>query len=312
MTRASLRSLARNPGNPPWKQDYLERYSTQPRQRLHTLRNRAQEAPRTRLPAWLPGEFPVQAPGRGSHRGRPGARCAEIHSNGNVGRDLGGVMIQAIETCYDGYRFRSRLEARWAVFFNALGIAWEYEKEGFDIPRAGWYLPDFWLPAQDLWVEVKGAVSTHAELEKLVYASRYLPGAATGVFSVPYDRYRVDVTGPGLIVLGQVPLVREGWMVWHTGYRFQEPSSEYCLPQHYWTAAWTFHHGRLNMHIDNMCDLGTEGALQLNLNSPSVSKFDAYVLDDDWREFGADRGAVRAYAAARSARFEHGQSGASG
>ena len=30
--------------------------------------------------------------------------------------------IAAIETEYCGYRFRSRLEARWAVFLDALGI----------------------------------------------------------------------------------------------------------------------------------------------------------------------------------------------
>jgi hypothetical protein len=32
------------------------------------------------------------------------------------------TMLQAIETFYRGYRFRSRLEARWAVLFDALGI----------------------------------------------------------------------------------------------------------------------------------------------------------------------------------------------
>jgi hypothetical protein len=42
-------------------------------------------------------------------------------------------VIKAIETRYKGYRFRSRLEARWAVFFDALGVEWEYEKEGFDL-----------------------------------------------------------------------------------------------------------------------------------------------------------------------------------
>ena len=35
--------------------------------------------------------------------------------------------IRAIETSYDGYRFRSRLEARWAVFFNEAGIEYQYE-----------------------------------------------------------------------------------------------------------------------------------------------------------------------------------------
>lgn len=63
--------------------------------------------------------------------------------------------IKAIETTYKGYRFRSRLEARWAVFFDALGVPWEYEKEGFDLGDGIWYLPDFWLPKEQAWVEVK-------------------------------------------------------------------------------------------------------------------------------------------------------------
>jgi hypothetical protein len=62
--------------------------------------------------------------------------------------------IKAIETVYNGYRFRSRLEARWAVFFDELGIKYEYEKEGFELP-SGRYLPDFWLPKQKYWVEIK-------------------------------------------------------------------------------------------------------------------------------------------------------------
>ena len=66
-------------------------------------------------------------------------------------------MIKAIETRYAGYLFRSRLEARWACFFDALGIRWEYEKEGYDLGEAGWYLPDFWLPGQQCFVEIKGA-----------------------------------------------------------------------------------------------------------------------------------------------------------
>jgi ribosomal protein S27AE len=52
-------------------------------------------------------------------------------------------MIKAIETTYKGYRFRSRLEARWAVFFDAIGIKWEYEPEGFELANGTRYLPDF-------------------------------------------------------------------------------------------------------------------------------------------------------------------------
>jgi hypothetical protein len=62
--------------------------------------------------------------------------------------------IQAIETFYKGYRFRSRLEARWAVFFSELGIKWQYEVEGFELP-SGRYLPDFYLPDYKCYFEVK-------------------------------------------------------------------------------------------------------------------------------------------------------------
>lgn len=65
------------------------------------------------------------------------------------------LTMKAIETIYKGYRFRSRLEARWAVFFDTLGVKWEYEKEGYDLDGV-WYLPDFWLPEQECWFEVKG------------------------------------------------------------------------------------------------------------------------------------------------------------
>lgn len=64
-------------------------------------------------------------------------------------------MIKAIETKYKGYRFRSRLEARWAVFFDTLGIKWEYESEGFNLGKAGFYLPDFRLTEHNLYVEIK-------------------------------------------------------------------------------------------------------------------------------------------------------------
>lgn len=70
---------------------------------------------------------------------------------------------RAIETQYKGYRFRSRLEARWAVFFDALSIRWEYEKEGYDLGDLGRYLPDFWLPDLQCFMEVKGAEPTPDE-----------------------------------------------------------------------------------------------------------------------------------------------------
>lgn len=78
-------------------------------------------------------------------------------------------MIKAIETQYKGYKFRSRLEARWAVFFDAMGIEYQYEIEGFETPY-GWYLPDFYLPEFNAWVEVKGGRDlTTEENNKLRY-----------------------------------------------------------------------------------------------------------------------------------------------
>ena len=65
--------------------------------------------------------------------------------------------IKPIETHYNGYRFRSRLEARWAVFFDAAGIKYEYEPEGYVLDDGTPYLPDFYLPELRAFVEIKRA-----------------------------------------------------------------------------------------------------------------------------------------------------------
>lgn len=64
--------------------------------------------------------------------------------------------IKAIETKYNGFLFRSRMEARWAVFFDQMQIKYFYEHEGFDLGEHGWYLPDFYFPESGWIVEVKG------------------------------------------------------------------------------------------------------------------------------------------------------------
>ena len=75
--------------------------------------------------------------------------------------------MQAIETVYDGHRFRSRLEARWAVFFNTYGINYEYEFEGFE-SNGTRYLPDFYLPDINRWFEVKGTKISKPDFEKIL------------------------------------------------------------------------------------------------------------------------------------------------
>jgi len=68
----------------------------------------------------------------------------------------GGMVIKAIPTRYKGYHFRSRLEARWAVFFDTAKIKWEYEPQGYVVDGVP-YLPDFHLPDLHCYFEVKGS-----------------------------------------------------------------------------------------------------------------------------------------------------------
>lgn len=72
--------------------------------------------------------------------------------------------FKAIETSYKGYKFRSRTEARWAIFFDACEIKWNYEREGYDLGDLGFYLPDFWLPVAKAFAEVKGQEFTTREI----------------------------------------------------------------------------------------------------------------------------------------------------
>lgn len=64
-------------------------------------------------------------------------------------------MITTIPTTYKDIKFRSRLEARWAVFFDTLGITYRYEFEGFKLNDGEYYLPDFYLPQYAIYCEVK-------------------------------------------------------------------------------------------------------------------------------------------------------------
>lgn len=79
--------------------------------------------------------------------------------------------IKAIETNYRGIKYRSRTEARWAVFLDELRVPYAYEPEGFDL-GGEWYLPDFWLPSAGVWFEVKGVAPNERELRVASLLSR--------------------------------------------------------------------------------------------------------------------------------------------
>lgn len=109
--------------------------------------------------------------------------------------------IHAIQTRYRGYRFRSRLEARWAVFFDALGIPWEYEKQGYVLQSGECYLPDFWLPGSDdcpprMWLEVKGEMPGEYWLptepeEKMVQLCKITRRCGVVAFGLPSRDIRI-------------------------------------------------------------------------------------------------------------------------
>lgn len=104
--------------------------------------------------------------------------------------------IKPIETYYNGYRFRCRLEARWAVFFDVMNVRYLYENEGFklnfDNGQSISYLPDFYFPEYDLYGEVKGAYTRGGiqkeEMEKISWFIDY---------GNPLNR--------GVIFLGNIP-----------------------------------------------------------------------------------------------------------
>lgn len=101
--------------------------------------------------------------------------------------------IAAIETRYGGCRFRSRLEARWAVFFDHLGIRWTYEPEGYHTD-GGDYLPDFWLPRERTWIEVKAEQPSRNEVRRMAaFASDQW--VAKNRFRVLFDIPRQIETG---------------------------------------------------------------------------------------------------------------------
>lgn len=99
-----------------------------------------------------------------------------------------------IDTEYAGFSFRSRLEARWAVFLDVYGVEYRYEPEGFVLPwrlNPEWapskrfqYLPDFHLPTLDLWGEVKGSWTAHERVKTLNGAAA-LSAAGTDVLLLP-------------------------------------------------------------------------------------------------------------------------------
>ena len=94
--------------------------------------------------------------------------------------------IKAIPTKYNGVEFRSRLEARWAVWFDRMGIAWQYEPEGFNVCGEA-YLPDFRLPDVfgGVYVEIKPKELKGAEMDRAMRFVREFDGELLLICGLP-------------------------------------------------------------------------------------------------------------------------------
>jgi len=96
------------------------------------------------------------------------------------------MTIKAIQTEYNGYRFRSRLEARWAVFFDSIGLRYDYEPEGFELDGGLHHIE----PAFD--IKEDGSVYPYAIINKLK-KTYYLPDFVT---YWPNGKYYVEIKPP--------------------------------------------------------------------------------------------------------------------
>ncbi len=102
--------------------------------------------------------------------------------------------MKAIETLFQGYRFRSRLEARWATFFDALELPWNYESEGYQLENGQLYLPDFNIDLTSqhtAWYEVRPRGSLpdgkFSAFQSECQCATFLAGDPVDVFSEWFD-----------------------------------------------------------------------------------------------------------------------------
>lgn len=73
--------------------------------------------------------------------------------------------MKKLKIKYNEYSFKTKTEAKWAVYFETLGIKFQYEDYGFDLGNMN-YLPDMYLPELGMWVEIKGRDLNDYEEEK--------------------------------------------------------------------------------------------------------------------------------------------------
>lgn len=217
--------------------------------------------------------------------------------------------IKPIETIYNGYKFRSRLEARWAVFFDAMGIEYEYEPEGIEVNGCK-YLPDFYFPELELFGEVKGNrkgwaddilkmsdiyEEAHGTIPTVIFGNIPTPEPIEGIYWFPVMHYD---TLEDLTLIRRVPLLESG--CFHRNLfpsRTGERQTIYhCINSDYEHAI----EPKANIEIDYsfiMYEWNEEGTKKV------PATIDVYRFNEDEETTNL----FLAYCMARQARFEHGE-----
>jgi hypothetical protein len=208
--------------------------------------------------------------------------------------------MQAITTKFCGYRFRSRLEARWAVFFDALGLNWTYEPEGFNLD-GDWYLPDFWIEDWQSWVEIKA--------ENVKAASMRHPGDFAWILC----NKLADLSGKRVLLIQGQPWIDPT----DSNAGFVTFNAKYSMNAFLHTPRWFNHEMeerypsyKLNGWIFGMTDAG--GIYLCHDCWPARFDLKSFIGSNTEIVNGVDPCAdplIQAFTAARSARFEHGEQG---
>jgi hypothetical protein len=220
--------------------------------------------------------------------------------------------LNAIETVYAGCRFRSRLEARWAVAFDHLGVMWEYEPQGFMVGPQGYqrsYLPDFYLPTMGTWVEVKGDPNG---IDLALLADAVHPKTGLGR---PDPYWETSV-----LILGPIPEPGSAYLHWRVSRSSYAPCDQFCACADMQFSQVAFlaaprlvaeeardAEGLKPREVASLRSLGAflhqVGRSALQPFAKDLTKAQPSMLAP------FSTGVDEAYRAARSARFEHGESG---
>lgn len=142
---------------------------------------------------------------------------------------------KAISTNYGGYRFHSRLEARWAVFFDAVGLPYDYEKEGYILDDCTRYLPDFWLPSLKMWVEIEPdlELAEYTELDCRHLEAETIQEMRSGKLFNLMRLFRDSQEWPIACIIGQPGKHRIWFFGWdlsdNSGGAYEDDAAQWCV-----------------------------------------------------------------------------------